>query len=225
MTDIFESSLYPPRPENKDLFARLYFREEQLDAVRKIYKRYFEPLAPQDYNGSSISVHWYKGFKYKSGENFDRGHSIRGFNIYEAALDKLWNENFSDILPYMNPNGNISIIPPGEIMYPHVDRLWRPCAIYFPIKGCSEECVSEFYHLPNRTTENSQTIQDDTIEPIAWYSVNTHAYLQNVHAWHGVKNKSSITRIAFGWNTSSYPQRPFVELVSIFKDLGYIKDE
>jgi len=211
------------RPKQNDLFRKMKFKEDQLEAIRTIYNKYFASIVPTEYNGSSVACSWKSGFTYKMGEGDDIFHAIAGVNVKEANKDPLWNNHFSDILDIMNLDGNVSIIPPGGIMLPHVDRAWRPCAIYFPIEGCSEECVSEFYHLPPRTSENSQTFPDTDIEPIYSYAVNTHAYLQNVHQWHGVKNKSNRTRIAFGWNTVGEPQLPYNKLVKIFTQLGYIE--
>lgn len=211
------------KPAN-DLFVKLYFSDEQLNALREIYRRYFEKFMPEAWEGKAVSVSWNKGDIWKKGQGLDRDHSNEGFVVEEANSDPLW-QHFKDILPYMEKSAVITKIPPGEIMLPHCDRAWRPEAIYFPIKGCSDKCISEYYDLPkDPNVKVSQVNKSDP--PAAYtYAINTHAYLTATHEWHGVKNFSDITRVAFGWNFSSSDRRAFENCRRLLKKLGYTKDE
>jgi hypothetical protein len=102
-----------------------------------------------------------------------------------------------------------------------VDRKWRAEALYFPIEGCSEKCVSEYYDLPKETTNNNQVSR---VFPQAThtYSIYGNAYLTNVHEWHGVRNLSNTERIAVGWNFKN-PNMNYKECYDILAKLGYLE--
>ena len=184
-----------------DFFLKLNFNETQLNAIVQIYHKYFYPHMPEKYAGTGVIALWKTGSTWETGKGADIGHAHKGIVSEECQNDPLWQE-FSDILPFMGQSATITKITPGAVMVPHVDRAWRPNAIYFPISGCSDRCISEYYNIPKLPTKNSQSIQ---VFPKADYSfsVNESAYLNNVHEWHSVRNTSNIERTAFGWNFAS----------------------
>jgi hypothetical protein len=210
--------------QERDLFAKMHFSDEQLNAIRQIYYKYFHEHMPddKDYVGRATSVMFYKGAEWKLGEGHDRNHKVGGFVIPEAREDPLWG-HFKDIMPYMEPVAVITKLPAGKTMHPHVDRKWRPEAIYFPIEGCSDKCISEYYDIPKADTENSQS-KPEHPTPIYSYCINTHAYLTNTHEWHGVRNESNMTRIAFGWNFKQTEMRSYAECRDIMIKLGYVHE-
>ena len=202
-----------------DLYAKLNFTESQLQALVGIYNNHFKSLMPTRYEGRGIIALWYDGATWETGKGADANHKHVGIISKECKYDPLWQE-FADILPYMGKSATITKINSGAVMNPHVDRKWRPEAIYFPISGCSNDCVSEYYDLPKTETNNSQAIGFFP-KPVASYSVYEHAYLTNVHEWHSVKNKSPHERVAFGWNFNS-PDMSYKECYKILEKLGYI---
>ena len=204
----------------KDLFAKCKFSESQLEAMRQIYYRYFAPHMNNPYAGKAIVAIWEKNGVWEPSKGKDKNHFNNGFVSEECRLDPLWNE-FSDLLPYMGQSASITKINPGGTMSPHVDRKWRPEALYFPIEGCSELCVSEYYDLPKTQTENNQVVADFPTS-IYSYAVNGNAFLTNVHEWHGVRNLSNVERIAVGWNFKTH-NMSYKECYDILNKLGYLE--
>ena len=207
--------------DSKDLFAKCRFSDSQLEAMRKIYYKYFSPHMTRPYAGRAIVAIWEENGVWEPTKGKDKNHFNNGFVSEECRFDPLWNE-FSDLLPYMGQSASITKMHAGGTMSPHVDRKWRPEALYFPIEGCSELCVSEYYDLPKIETENNQ-VQHTFPQAAHTYSVYGNAYLTNVHEWHGVRNLSSIERIAVGWNFASW-KWDFKHCREILGDLGYIDE-
>ena len=202
----------------EDLFVKLKFTDSQMSAIVSIYDKYFSPSMPLHYEGKGIAALWGEGAQWERGKGHDRNHSMDGIVSDECRHDPIWNE-FADLLPHMSPSATITKMPAGKVMRPHVDRQWRPEAIYFPIKDCTELCISEYYDIPKTYTENSQSIP--YFPPPAYtYAIHDVAVLTNVHEWHGVKNNSEYERIAFGWNMRL--KYSFAECKQILSDLGYI---
>ena len=139
---------------SKDLFAKCKFNESQLEAMRQIYYKYFSPHMTDTYKGKAIVAIWEQNGVWNPSEGKDKNHFNNGFVSEECRLDPLWNE-FSDLLPYMGQSASITKMNPGGTMLPHVDRKWRPEALYFTIEGCSSLCISEYYDLPKTQTEPS----------------------------------------------------------------------
>jgi hypothetical protein len=202
----------------EDLFIKCKFNETQLNAMREIYYKYFAPEMTRTYQGKAIIAIWGKNETWVPSKGKDANHFNNGFVSKECRLDPLWNK-FVNLLPYMSKSASITKMPPGGSMSPHVDRKWRPEAIYFPIEGCSELCVSEYYDLPKIETQNNQTVTEFPTATHS-YSIMGHAYLTNVHEWHGVRNLSNIERVAVGWNFKS-PHINFKKCRQILIDLGY----
>lgn len=193
---------------NNGLYAKCRFSETQLNAIRSIYEKHFELKMPADYTGTGIVALWMDNAVYPKAEDlkFDPTTSVRGFISEVARFDPLW-EEFTDLLPYMRQSATITRITPGSVMLPHIDRAWRPKAIYFPIKDCSVDCISFYY--------------DDNLQKIDSYSVYGNAYLTNVHKRHGIENKSNLIRVAFGWNFKDH-NMSYDECYEILDQLGYI---
>lgn len=212
-------------PES-NFFCRMKFTKDQLGALTKIYNRYFEALMPKDYNGGSVALYWNRDSNFTINDYLGVHSNVKVVCVKDAYYDPLWEKHFSDILPLMSVNGNVSIIPPGEVMNPHVDRSNRPTAIYFPIKGCSENCLTDFYNFPksNSATRQTPDIFGKELNPLYSVPISENAILFNVHEWHGVRNLSTETRVAFGWNTKTENVKSYNELKQIFKDLGYIDE-
>jgi hypothetical protein len=204
---------------SKDLFAKCKFNESQLEAMRQIYYKYFSPHMTDTYKGKAIVAIWEQNGVWNPSEGKDKNHFNNGFVSEECRLDPLWNE-FSDLLPYMGQSASITKMNPGGTMLPHVDRKWRPEALYFPIEGCSNLCISEYYDLPKTQTENNQVVSNFPT-PIYSYAIEGNAFLTNVHEWHGVRNISNTERIAVGWNFKTF-KWDFKHCKEILGDLGYI---
>lgn len=202
----------------EDLYVELNFSKSQIEALAKIYYKYFSNEMTEYYEGRGVAALWKEGATWERGKGKDANHNHHGIVSSECRHDPLW-DAFSDILPYMSQSATITKMPPGECMRPHVDRKSRPHAIYFPISGCTNECVSEYYDLPKMDTPNSQSI---TVfpTPLYVYAVAEKAVLTNVYEWHGVKNFSPYERIAFGWNMKI--EYSFSECRRILTDLGYV---
>lgn len=192
-----------------DYYARCCFSEEQLDALRQLYYKYFDPKMPETYAGYGVAAFW-RDSSYPNAEDkaFDPNGGVQGFNAGDAMKDPLWNV-FADLLPYMDESAIITKMTAWKNMAPHIDREWRPEAIYFPIDGCSSECVSTYY-------ENGSKVGS--------FAVEGNAYLTNVHKMHAVMNKGTHTRIAFGWNFKS-PSMTFSDCYNILSDLGYLEKQ
>lgn len=222
-----ENSTYLPEPlSNTELFAKMNFSKKQLTAIRLIFQKYFEPVTRNfKYIGHAISVDWSKvdptALVYD--DAFAPNDAITGYKFKEAVhADSLWKE-FKDILPYMNKNGSITVMPPMTVMVPHIDRPYRPMAIYFPISGCTKDCFSDFYHLPKNKDPNVRNWTHQAVPAIYSYNVTDNAYMMNSQEWHGVRNYSRQTRVALGWNClAGTGQKTFAELREIFTKLGYI---
>jgi hypothetical protein len=204
-----------------DLFAKCKFTETQLEAMRQLYYKYFAPHMTEPYRGKAIVAIWEENGVWEPSKGKDRNHFNNGFVSVECRTDPLWNE-FSDLLPYMSKSASITKMNPGGTMSPHVDRKWRPEALYFPIKGCSDLCISEYYDLPKIQTENNQVISDFPTASFT-YAICDNAYLTNVHEWHGVRNLSNNERIAVGWNFKN-SSMDFKKCKEILIGLGYLDE-
>jgi hypothetical protein len=224
-----ENSKYLPAPlTSTELFAKMNFSERQLTAIRSIFQKYFNPVTRGfKYVGNAISVDWTSVDPIGSTYNdaFSNKDQINGYRFKEDVnADPLWNE-FKDLLPYMNKNGSITVMPPMSVMVPHIDRPNRPMAVYFPISGCTVDCFSDFYHLPKNKDPNVRNWTHESVSALYSYNVIDNAYIMNTQEWHGVRNYSRLTRIAFGWNFLAGPkQKTFAELREILTSLGYIKE-
>lgn len=222
-----ESKTYLPPPlADTELFAKMNFSEKQLTAIRTIFQKYFQPtLRNFRYVGNAISVDWTTADPTALTYNdaFSPNDMIKGYTFKEdIANDPLWKE-FADILPYMNKNGSITAMPPMSVMVPHVDRPYRPMAIYFPIWGCTVDCFSDFYHLPKNKDPNVRNWTHQSVTALYSYNVTDNAYMMNTQEWHGVRNYSRISRVSLGWNClAGTDQKTFAEIRDIFKALGYI---
>lgn len=204
----------------KDLFVRCKFRDSQLQAMREIYKKHFAPHMTAPYRGFAVVAIWERGGKWETSKGLDSHHTSPGFFSETCRDDPLWQE-FSDLLPYMAQSASITKINPGAVMIPHIDRWWRPEAIYFPIEGCTEDCISEYYDLPKLNNRINQSQVE--FPPAAHnYSVTDNAVLTNVHEWHGVRNNSNHERIAVGWNFKSRSMS-YTKCRQILSDLGYLE--
>lgn len=192
----------------QEFFSKCCFSDKQLDAIRTLYFKYFNPLINTPYAGVGWAAIWGENTIYPTNKDliFDPLMRIKGAIAREARLDPLWNA-FSDLLPFMAQTGTITKLPAGKSMGAHIDRAQRPEAIYFPVDGCTDECISTYY--------------DKNSQPIATYAVVENAYLTNVHKLHGVQNNSDQTRIAFGWNFKS-SDMSYEECYEILHKLGYI---
>lgn len=207
-----------------NLFDQLKFRQEQLEAMRLLYARHFLPQMPPAalYNGKGIIALWGDmPSSWTPGQGPDRGHGHHAMLLPHVGEDPLWAEYFGDLLPYMNTNATITRMPAGAEMKPHVDRRERPNAIYFPIEGCTEACVSECYDLPVSRIGTIAQVVDYWPQAIARYSITEQAVLTNVHAWHSVRNRSHLTRTAIGWNMKGADMN-YEEHRTILGDLGYL---
>jgi len=206
----------------RDLFAKCCFTEEQLDAFRQLYYKWFAPHMPEVYDGTATVALWWPNAKWEPTKGKDVNHKNYGVCVPECAKDPLWN-NFESLLPFMAQDAVITRLPPGSTMHPHVDRSWRSQAIYIPIEGCSPECYSEYYELPKTDSPNRQS-QKEHPQPIYKYAIHDNAYLTNVHEWHGVRNTSDKTRIAFGWNFHPNQKQSYVQCRDKMIELGYIRE-
>lgn len=204
--------------EHSDFFIKLKFRDTQLLAIKEIYDKYFAPKIIEEYAGKAFICIWDPTAKWKPGQKHDKNHNHLGYVAPECNDDPLWNE-FLDILPYMAMSASLTKMPANAVMSPHVDRKWRPNAIYFPISGCTEQCVSKVYDYPLPDSENS--ISMNLSDHIFEYSIVDNAVLTNPHLWHGVENFSNVERIAFGWNFKP-DGHSFEQCKQLLQDLGYL---
>jgi hypothetical protein len=210
----------------RDLFLKMRFRASQIDAMRQLYNKWFKPFIDSDfqYVGNGISIFWNNGANTE-GRKYVDPFNCHGYNLEEVTADPLWNE-FEDILPYMGQTGTITYLPPFSVMTPHIDRNIRPVPIYFPISGCSTNCVSDFYNLPKSTDPTAYHSSIEPAIPVYSYAITDNAVLMNQHEWHGVRNHTRQTRIAFGWNTAGGPnKKSYAQLRDIFTELGYIDEQ
>lgn len=204
-----------------DCYIKLNFSNDQLSAIRKIFTKWFLPHLTEKYIGRGFVFSWGENITWETGKGLDKNHRNIGYTITDCADDPLWNY-FSDLLPYMGKTAVVTKLPPGEGMYPHVDRKWRPEAIYIPITGCTEHCVSKIYDFPLPTTENSTHIKEFPRNHIFEYSIVDQPYLTNTHIWHSVQNLSKIERTTLGWNFKLTENYTYRECMKILHDLGYI---
>ena len=224
---MLDNNKYLPDPlPQESLFAKMKFSKRQLGAMRELFYKYFEPVTKNfQYIGHAISIEWTQEDINSSeyDDAFVPGDAIKGYKFKQAVrLDPLWQE-FKDILPYMNQNGSLTVMPPMTVMVPHVDRPYRPNAIYFPISGCTDNCFSDCYHLPKYKDPNIRNWTHDAVPAAYSYNVIDNAYIMNTQEWHGVRNYSRQTRIALGWNCQAgSEQKTFAEIRNIFTKLGYI---
>ena len=204
----------------EDLFTKLNFSEVQIDALRQIYAKYFEQHIPAEFDGRTFIAVWKKGYKYVSGTKEDAEHGNPGISVDECDDDVLW-QNFADLLPHMVKFATIPSLPPGSRMWPHIDRKNRPAStIYFPIKGCTEDCPSYFYDLPKIETNAAQSNYSNPT-PIYKFAITDNAVLVNVHEWHNVTNNSQVRRVVFGLNM--LPEYSYAQAKDILSSLGYLK--
>lgn len=208
---------------SSDYYVQLQFRDEQLQIIRQWYLRDLAPrLRNFKYLGQPVTIDW--------GQNggevpYDATDTISAIKLPDLINDPMWETYFGDILPYMNLDGSLSIMPPFTIMVPHLDRPYRACPIYFPITGCSQYVYSDIYDLPKDREHRVRPVESRVVPPIFTYSVADNAYLMDNQEWHGVRNYSKQTRIAFGWNTKGDDfRKSFTELKEIFKSLGYLAE-
>lgn len=207
-----------------DFFSKMCFRPSQLIAIKKIFDFYIEPnVRDFNYTGSGIAISWKNNISETSFKsNYDKRDNIIGYNFSELANDTLWNE-FKDILPYMNKDASLTIMPSMTMMVPHVDRPYRPTPIYFPISGCTPNCYSDCYDLHKIKERGVRNWTHTAHTPIYSYNIIDNAYMMNSQEWHGVRNYSKQRRIVFGWNTAGDESRKtYSELRDIFTKLGYI---
>jgi hypothetical protein len=206
--------------ETSDFFVHLKFKDRQLWAIREIYNKYFAPLIVEKYQGRAFICIWAPGIVWEPGKDNDRDHNHLGYVVPECSTDALWNE-FSDLLPYMAMSASLTKLPAGEILAPHVDRKLRPSGIYFPISGCTTQCISKVYDYPLPDSKNSVTVHLTDYK--FSYSIADNAVLSNPHLWHGVENFSDVERVAFGWNFR--PIYSYNDSKKILKDLGYLNQD
>lgn len=158
---------------------------------------------PAKCNGTGIIAIWDRNIEWSPGKGLDINHNHFGITKYQCADDPLW-EPFGPLLPYMSKTAVISKLSYGDQMYPHVDRAWRPNAIYMPIVGCSDQCESGYYDFPISDSINRQVqVNRSNPQPLYRYAIDDNGYLTNVHLWHSVKNNGQQERISFGWNFSA----------------------
>lgn len=206
-----------------DFYVPLQFKPKQLEIIRDLYRREIAPRVRNfKYLGQGITFSWGDTHSPNVEEKFDANDTIVGLKIPGLDKDPAWTEAFSDILPYMNCNGSISIMPPYTVMVPHIDRHYRPVPIYFPISGCTNNCFSDVYDLPLEQTRKIRSYTWENVMPIISYSIVDNPVMMRNSCWHGVRNFSRQTRIAFGWNTKGDEGfKTFEELKEIFTNLGY----
>ena len=212
------------------LFVKLKFSEEQLQAIKDLYYKYFDPKMPktEEYRGTGNIAMWREGLSYDFGRTKSEGleKMVNGFDVHECNGDPLW-EVFGDLLPHMGKSATITKMPPRSQMIPHIDRVWRPIPIYFPIEGCNENVVSTCYSTPKEnlvTTGDGHPafIADQSKVSIdATFSIKDNAYLTNTLVLHGVENKQDIQRIAFGWNFRS-PDLTYDQCLEILRSINMI---
>lgn len=207
--------------KEEDLFVKLKFRPSQLEALRQLYFKYFEPKIPLNYKyaGTALVFVWQENIDWKKSEGHDIMHNNVGFSVHDCVGDPLWQE-FSDLLPHMMNSCVVTKMPGRSTMAPHVDRGWRPEAIYFPIEGCTPGCLSQYYEHP-KTKSNLRQVSTANLKVLYEYAIYDAAWLTNVHEYHGVKNLTELERTAFGWNFKSI-NMSFKECREILGDLGYI---
>jgi hypothetical protein len=216
---------YLPNPlPQEELFTKMKFSNTQLDALKTIFQRYFISYIDNfQYTGKAISIFW-NVTESSAPSTFNHGWKPGDTNIgvnlqQDTGQDPLWQE-FKDILPYMNSDATITVLPPMSVMTPHIDRPSRAHgAMYFPISGCTSNGFTDYYHLPKNQDSNVQHATLDSFAPLYTYTIVDNAFLMNTQEWHGARNMSGETRIAFGWNPK--PGKSYSELRTIFKSLGY----
>lgn len=207
-------------------FARLKFSDKQLNALRSIYYKHIDPKMPTDYNGAAMVVFWGENDVWPDpiSAKFKPNTATRGTVIKEVNSDPLWNE-FGELLQYMGTTSVITKMYGPSEMSIHKDRDWRPNAIYFPITENSNS-KSAYYAVDNNNVLKAEkgvpsgVINRLNAIEIGSYSIDTNAYLTNVHEFHGVKHYGNDIRIAMGWNFKE--NLPFEECLKILDSLNLI---
>jgi hypothetical protein len=137
--------------------------------------------------------------------------------------DPRWS-SFSDLLPFMGSSAGITRMPPGSKMAIHIDRTWRPIAIYFPIFGNSSEVISRHYNATvvydKAPLGFPQFIPESSATEVSQHTDGEYAALTNNREFHDVRNNSSIERMAFGWNFKD-ASLTFDQCADILRNLGY----
>ena len=219
---ILDKSVSPDYNPN-DYYITLQFKPIQLQVIRDLF---YKEIAPRIHNfkylGQAITIDWGPGPDTDVEIKYDNNDVITGIKIPNPNSDPMWNEHFGDILPYMNQDASLSILPPYSVMSPHIDRPYRPVPIYFPISGCTPNCFSDVYDLPLYQERKVRSFTWEVIPPVLSYNIVDNPVMMRNSAWHGVRNMSRQTRIAFGWNTKGDDKiKTFEQLKEIFKILGY----
>lgn len=205
-----------------DCYIKLKFSDVQLSSIRQLYFKYFDSKINESYNGKGFVFTWEDNIFWERGVGLDLNHSNPGYSVHECVTDSLW-DNFSNLLPYMSKTCVVTKMPSGKGMYPHVDRKWRPEAIYIPISGCSDQCVSKIYDIPLPDSQNSTHIKYYPENFLYQYAIVDQPYLTNTHIWHSVQNFSNQERITFGWNFTLDKYYSYDDCVEILEKLGYIE--
>jgi len=219
------NSISQNNPPQTNYFVKLKFSKVQLTVLCDIYHTYWKKLMPEDYNGGAVAVVFNQNYVIPKNHYSGVHSNVRVINFYTPQIIEILNSVFKDVMPYMSHTGNLSLIPPGEVMNPHVDRADRPPAIYFPIDGCSDLCVTDWYNMPKNIQADRQYVESTSILPTYSVAVSNNAVLYNVHEWHGVRNLSNKTRISFGWNTRIEENRQtYFQVIDTFRNLGYLDE-
>jgi hypothetical protein len=210
-----------------DYYIKLRFKPIQLDILKYLYHTEIAPHVTNfTYLGQAVTIDWSTNNNLPNVERkYDAADTITGLKIPRLINHPIWKEHFSDILPYMNQDASLSILPPYSVMAPHIDRPYRPVPIYFPISGCTNNCFSDIYDLPLYQEKKVRTFTWEVIPPVLSYNIIDDPVMMCNSTWHGVRNFSRQTRIAFGWNTKGDTDfKTFSELKEIFKNLGYCNE-
>ena len=215
----------PPEYNSNDYYIKLQFKPRQIHIIRNLFHTIIAPRIPNfKYIGQAITIDW-SSREGPVEEKYDDNDKINGLRLPGLASNPVWKEYFSDILPYMNQDASLSILPPFSVMTPHIDRPYRPVPIYFPISGCTSSCFSDVYDLPLSQEKQIRSYTWEVVPPVLSYNIIEVPVMMRNSAWHGVRNYSRQTRIAFGWNTKGAEGfKTFEELKEIFKRLGYYKE-
>lgn len=206
----------------EDLFSELNFRDEQLNAIRSIYYKYFHPNMPEVFDGRAVVITWKENASWVNGEGADKNCNNDAIISDACRTDPLW-ELFSDLLPFMSLTGAVTKMQPKKAMAIHLDRPWRAIPIYFPISGCTENCVTSYYDYPiDETRQGNRMLKyADAPKPSFTTAIKDKAVLMHVQKWHGVLNRSKVERIALGWHFKSSDWK-YEECRTILKNLGYL---
>lgn len=209
---------------NKDeIFIEIDFTQDQLNAIRYIYYKYFHGKMPQMFDGRAVVISWKEFATWINGQGQDKNCNNDAILAEECRDDPVW-KLFSDLLPYMSMTGAITKMQPRKAMAIHLDRPWRAIPIYFPISGCSDKCVTSYYDHPidYGRQGNMMLKYADAPPPAFDAAITSKAVIMDVQKWHGVQNRSKEERIALGWHFNN-PTWSFDKCKTILSDLGYLK--